>query len=577
MEQTAKKWGSKNALNIKKEGKWVGMTWQEYRDQVRLYARAFMALGLEPKGAIAIIGNNCPQWFIADIAAIYAGAIAAGIYTTSSPEQCQYIAEHCDASLVIVENESQLEKFRKVRSQLPKLKAIILMNGKATDAHAWEDLPQLAQKISEDQLERRMSAQNPDDTCTLIYTSGTTGNPKAVMISHDNLTWTAGSVVDTIHADEKEHLISYLPLSHVAEQVVSLHSPIIMGSSVWFAESIESLGDTLREVRPTIFLGVPRVWEKIQAKMVAAGVQNPPLKKKIAAWARRKGLAGGYAEQNGKSKPLCYGLANKLVFSKVREKLGLDRCRLQITSAAPISKDTLEFFLSLSVPIYEVYGMSESTGPATLSLPNAYHTGKVGKVLPGAEIKIASDGEICMRGRHIFKGYLKNNEATKETMDSEGWLHSGDIGTIDADGYVQITDRKKDLIITAGGENIAPQVLEGMLKAIPIIGQVVIIGEKRRFITALITLNMEKFPSEVSVAGSPAKTLEEAQKCEKLYAHIMKQIEKLNESLAKVQSIRKIAILPEFTIEGGELTPTMKIKRKVVNQKFQKEIEQLYV
>lgn len=580
MEETAKKWGSKNALNAKVDGKWESMTWQEYRDQVRMCARAFMALGLEAKGAISIIGKNCPQWFIADIAAIYAGALAAGIYTTNTPEQCQYISEHSEAAVVVVEDDAQLAKYLKIRSQLPKLKAIILMRGKSSEAdvYSWEELPQIAEKVSEEQLEARIRVQNPDDACTLIYTSGTTGNPKAVMISHDNITWTARVVVETIKADEKEIMLSYLPLSHVAEQLVCLHAPIIMGASVWFAESIDALGENLREVRPTLFLGVPRVWEKIQAKMVAAGVQNPPLKKKIAAWARKKGLAAGYADQNNGPRPSMYGLANKLVFSKVRDKLGLDRCRFQITSAAPISKDTLEFFLSLGIPIYEVYGMSECTGPATLSLPTAYSTGKAGPVLPGAEMKIAPDGEICMRGRHVFKGYYKNEEATQETIDSEGWLHSGDIGVIDEKGFLQITDRKKDIIITAGGENIAPQVLEGILKGgLKIASQVVVIGDKRKYLTALLTLNVEKLPSEAAVAGSPATTVEEAMVCDKIRAYIEKQLEEVNKNLAKVQTIKKFKIVPEFSIEGGELTPTMKVKRKVVNQKFEQEIESLYV
>jgi long-subunit acyl-CoA synthetase (AMP-forming) len=576
MEATAQKWGSRPALKHKDKGEWKTRTWKEYRDEVRLTARAFMALGLSAGSAVAIIGKNCPQWAIADIAAIYAGAVPAGIYTTNSAEQCHYIAEHAEATIAVVEDQEQLAKFKKIRNQLPKLKAIVLMTGSEPDAHAWSDLPKLAEKVKEEELEQRIKNQKADDLCTLIYTSGTTGNPKGVMITHDNLTWTTQQVIDIVKVTEKDRMISYLPFSHIAEQVVSLHAPLNAGAECWFAEGIEQLGDNLREVHPTIFLGVPRVWEKIQAKMVAAGSQNPPLKKKIAAWARKKGLAAGYAEQDKKGKPAFFGLANKLVFSKVRDKLGLDQCRFQATAAAPISKDTLEFFLSLNIPIYEIYGMSECTGPATVSIPGRYRTAKAGFCIPNGEIKIASDGEILMRGRHVCKGYFKNPEATKEAIDSEGWLHSGDIGEINEEGFLQITDRKKDLIITAGGENIAPQVLEGLLKSIPVVGQVVVIGDKQKFMTALFTLNPEKLSSELKAAGSPATDAVSAAKCEKFLAHFQKQLDAVNEKLARVQSIRKFTFVPEFTIEGGELTPTMKIKRKVVNQKYSREISQMY-
>jgi long-subunit acyl-CoA synthetase (AMP-forming) len=340
---------------------------------------------------------------------------------------------------------------------------------------------------------------------------------------------------------------------------------------------MEKLGENLKEVRPDMFLGVPRVWEKIQAKMVQVAANNSGLKKKIGAWARGVGLAGGYAEQKGEPKPLLYGLADKLVFSKVREALGLDRARLCVTSAAPISKDTLEFFLSLGVPLMEVYGMSECTGPATLSLPDKYKTGWVGRTMEGTEVKIAPDGEICMRGRHVFKGYFKNEAATKEALDDEGWLHSGDIGEFDKDGFLKITDRKKDLLITAGGENIAPQVLEGMLKSIPAVSQAVVVGDRQKFLAALLTLDETKLDVVARESGSSGKTMAELAADVKVHDWLMKQVERLNEKLARVQTIKKITVLPsDLTIEGGELTPTMKVKRKVVGKKYEKEIAAFY-
>jgi len=373
-------------------------------------------------------------------------------------------------------------------------------------------------------------------------------------------------------------MLSYLPLSHIAEQIVSLHGPMVSGATVSFAESIEKLADNMREVRPTIFLGVPRVWEKIQAKIQEASAANPSgLQKKIAGWARKQGLKGGYADQTGEARPLFWGVAEKLVFNKVRDRLGLDRCRIAVTSAAPISKDTLEFFLSLGLPIMEVYGMSECTGPATSSLPTAYKTTYVGRVLPGAEIKIAEDGEICMRGRHVFKGYFKNEAATAEALDDDGWLHSGDIGEIDKDGFLKITDRKKDLLITAGGENIAPQVIEGKLKGIPWVSQAVVVGDRQKHLSALLTIDETKFKDVLSQSGSSAKSMEDAADDDKLHAFMMEQVEKVNGDLARVQTIKKIKILPsELTIEGGELTPTMKVKRKIVNQKYQEFIDGFY-
>jgi len=580
-KETADKNASRVALKHKVDGQWKETTWKDYYQQVRTTARAFMALGLEKGKAVSILGNNCPQWFISDLAGVFAGAVPGGIYVTNTPDQCQYIASHSEANIAVVENAEQLAKFKKIKDQLPDLKAIVLMNGSDPDpmVHAWNEMPKLAEKVSEKELEERIKVQKPDDCCTLIYTSGTTGNPKGVMISHDNITWTTQQVINLVKGNQEDQIISYLPLSHIAEQVVSLHSPYLMGCTVWFAESLDKLGENLTEVHPTLFVGVPRVWEKIQAKMMAAGAQNPPLKKKIAAWARKQGLAGGYAEQEGKPKPFFYGLANKLVFSKVREKLGFDRCRVFISTAAPISMDTLEFFLSLGLPLTEVYGMSECTGPATVSLPEPfkYRTGWAGPQVPGTTNKIAEDGEVLMKGRHVFKGYFKNDTATAESLDKDGWLHSGDVGKIDDKGLLKITDRKKELIITAGGENIPPAVLEAKLKTISAVANVVVIGDRRKYMSAIFTLDPEKINQEIQNAGSPAKNMAEAAKCPKFNAYIQKKLDEVNATFARVETIKKFIILPtEFSVEGDELTPTMKLKRRIINTKYATEIENMY-
>jgi long-subunit acyl-CoA synthetase (AMP-forming) len=579
LEHTVRSHGQKPALRVKRHGAWQTFTWTDYHNQVRQVARALISLGTQPGRGVAIIGYNCPEWFFADIGAIYAGAIPAGIYTTNSPEQCEYIASHCEASVVFVENEEHLAKFLSVRDRLPALKALVLMQGESSTpgVFSWTRFLDLATKTPQAELDKRIASQSADSVATLIYTSGTTGIPKAVMLSHDNLTWTAHTAIGVIGGRAEDEVISYLPLSHIAEQMASLHGPMAFGACVTFAESMEKLGETLREVRPHYFLAVPRVWEKIQEKITAAGAKNPPMKKKIAAWARRQGLAGGYAEQQRVSKPLMYALAKALVFKKVRTQLGFDRARILVTSAAPISRDTLEFFLSLGLPICEVYGMSECTGPATASLPNRYHTGKAGFCLPGAELKIAADGEICMRGRHVFKGYYKDSLSTAETLDKDGWLHSGDIGKIDAQGFLQITDRKKDLIITAGGENIAPALVEGYLKGIPVVSQAVVIGDRQRYLSVLLTLNADRVPVDALACGSQASDPESAARDEKFLQFLQRQIDAVNARLARVQAVKKFKVIPrEFTVEGGELTPTMKVKRKVVAEKYKSEIDQLY-
>ncbi|MGK2859284.1 MAG: AMP-dependent synthetase/ligase [Thermoanaerobaculia bacterium] len=578
-DETVRRHGSRPALCHKNGTGWSTIDWDGYRSNVRLAARGMIRLGLAPGKGVAILGYNRPEWFISCLGAIHAGGFPAGIYTTNSPEQCHYIAHHAEAGVVVVENDFQLEKFLEVRKDLPELRAIVLMTGESneTGVVSWKELLRLGGEVPESELEARIAAQKPSDLSTLIYTSGTTGPPKAVMISHQNVTWTAEAVAQLLGVGADDRVVSYLPLSHVAEQVVSLYSPLRAGASSWFAESLEQLGENLREIRPTVFLGVPRVWEKIEAKMRQFGDSAPPLRKKIAAWAKRVGLAGGYAIQRGERVPFTYGLAKKIVFSKVREKLGLDQARHCVTSAAPISLSTLEYFLSLGIPIYEVYGMSECTGPSTMQRDGVHRTGTVGIAAPGTELRIADDGELLMRGPHVFLGYYKNEAATRETLDAEGWLHSGDIGTIDADGFVRITDRKKDIIITAGGHNVSPQNIEKQLRSIPAISQAVIVGDRMAYLIVLLTLDPERLVHVAEAVGSPARDAKSAAACPRFLSYVESQIDVVNKSLARNEMVKKFAVVPaEFTVEGGELTPTMKIRRRFVMEKYKDVIGDLY-
>jgi long-subunit acyl-CoA synthetase (AMP-forming) len=581
LTRTAAAHGELPALRVKRDGKWTAITWRDYRDQVRLTARGLMSLGLGAGECITITGMNCPEWFLADLGAIHAGGMPAGIYATNTAEQCWYIAHHCEARVAVVEDETQLAKFLAVRDRLPALRGIVLMHGEppanaGPGVYSWRALLERGAAVSDAALDARIAAQRPDDVCTLIYTSGTTGEPKGVMLSHDNLVFIAESA-RALGVRAGEEVVSYLPLSHIAEQTATLFTPLAFGVCTCFAESMETLGDTLREIRPSYFVGVPRVWEKIQERMQAAGAASPALRRRIVRWARGLGLKAGYAEQRRGGRPALYPVADKLVFQKVRARLGLERARFLITAAAPISRHTLEFFLSLGMPICELYGLSECTGPTTLSTPEAYRTGKAGRALPGTELRIAEDGEICIRGRHVFKGYFKNPSATAETLDDDGWLHTGDIGTLDAEGFLQITDRKKELIITAGGENVAPQYVEGVLKSIPVVSQAVVVGDRQRYLAVLLTLDAAKVPHVAEQAGSPARDVESAVCCERFTAYLHEEIQRVNGTLARVQTVKRFAVIPnEFTVEGGELTPTMKLRRKVIGEKYREVIERLF-
>jgi long-subunit acyl-CoA synthetase (AMP-forming) len=578
-ESTARAHGHQPAMRRKRGGTWEAITWDEYRQSVLLTARGLAALDVGAGRGVTIMGNNRPEWFVANLATMCAGGLPAGVYTSSTPEQCRYVADHAEAVVAIVENREYLERFLETRRDLPRLGTIVLMEGEPSGASvlSWTELLEQGRSVGEDEIAGRMGAAGPDDVCTLIYTSGTTGDPKGVMLTHRNIAWMAGKIVDLLDITASDRLISYLPLCHIAEQIASLYMSMATGACVYFAESLDKLAENLREVRPNSFLGVPRVWEKIQVGIQAAGAQNPPLKRRIAAWARKVGLAGGYADQRGRSRPWTWPLADALVFSKVRARLGLDEARFAVASAAPLAFETQEFFLSLGIPILDVWGMSELTGPATLSLPSSYRTGRSGRALPGTEMKIAPDGELLVRGPHVFKGYFKSEEATRETIDDDGWLHSGDVATLDDEGFVHITDRKKELLITAGGKNIAPQYLEGRLKQIPAISQAVAIGDRRPYLVALLVVDPTRVEEEATQAGSPARTPEEAAGCPRFRAHVEKGVEEVNQGLARYEQVKKFALLArELSIEGGELTPTMKLRRRVICERYDEAIESLY-
>jgi long-subunit acyl-CoA synthetase (AMP-forming) len=578
-EATAAAHAERPAMARKRGGSWEFLSWREYREAVHRAARSLVALGVGPGSGVVILAGNRPEWFVASLATACVGARTAGIYTNSTPEQCRYIVEHAEAVVAVVDNATALAKLQGPAGRPKGLRFVVLLDGTSAEPGtlAWADFMARGEAAHEAEVVRRTTALGASTVSTLIYTSGTTGMPKGVMLTQRNLAFIAEKIQELVPIGAADRLISYLPLSHIAEQVVSHLLSIANGTTVYFAESLEKMPENLREVQPHFFLGVPRVWEKIQAGIQAAGATASPLRRRIAAWARGVGRAAVEADQAGRPRPWSYALANRLVFSKVRARLGLDAARMLCVSSAPIAKETLDFFGSLGMPIMEAYGMSECTGPTTMSVPERYQLGRAGYAIPGTELKLAEDGEVLMRGPHVFLGYYKNEAATRETLDGDGWLHSGDVGEIDRDGYLHITDRKKELIITAGGKNIAPQHLEGQLKQIAAVSQAVAIGDRRPYVVALLTLDPARLAAEAERAGSSARTPEAAASDPLFRAYLEKQVEAVNQGLARYETIKKIAILPrELSVDAGELTPTLKLKRRAIHERHKDAIEALY-
>lgn len=598
------------ALAVKRNGEWVKWTYAEYYESIQAAAKSFIKLGLERFHGVGIIGFNSPEWLISDLGAIFAGGLAVGIYATNSPEACHFVAENCEANVIVVENKHQLHKILQIWDRLPHLKAVVQYIGeiegeKPSNVYTWKEFMEAGNDVPDETLQERMNELVPNKCCTLVYTSGTTGNPKGVMLSHDNLTWTAEAASKFVGVGEKggEQVISYLPLSHIAAQMLDIFMPMHAVSTVWFAQPDAlkgTLSQTLREVRPTLIFGVPRVYEKIMEKMKEIGQTVTGLKRKVANWAKGVALQGNMNLENGRQVPFGWTVANNLVLKKIRLALGLDRCRLCVVGAAPVTLETIRYFQSINIPLFELYGMSESTGPTTISIPGHVKAGSCGVAFDGVEVKIIGpdeegNGEVCLKGRHIFMGYLKNEEKTRETLDEEGWLHSGDIGKIDEAGQLYITGRIKELIITAGGENIPPVPIEDAIKEeVPLVSNVMVIGDKRKFLSCLLTLKVvvdeetgEPSDNLTDVAlkycksiGSEAKTVSEilSTKDEKVMKAIQEGIDRANaKATSRAQKVQKWNILEkDFSLPGGELGPTLKLRRPIVNKMFKDEIDGFY-
>jgi long-chain acyl-CoA synthetase len=578
LPRSAEKYGAAEAVRFKEGTAWVSRSFAEVGETVRALSLGLIELGVGKGDKVSILANTRPEWTYADFAALSAGATVVPIYQTNSPEECQYVLENSDAKVVIVEDDEQMEKIRGVRDQLPLLEHVIRMTGTSDDAISFTELEARGARRDASEWEARWQSVTPEDICTFIYTSGTTGPPKGCVISHGNYRAMLDMVNQTSVIEEGDLTYLYLPLAHSFALLIQFGS-FDLGTTIayWERDPLKIMPN-LAELNPTYFPSVPRIFEKIYTTATSTMDKEGGLKKAIFNWSIEVGKKMREVERSGRKPGFLlrrkYDFANKKVLSKIRGLFG-GKIRLAVSGAAPINPDILRFFDAAGVLVLEGWGMTETSTAATISSEEDFKVGTIGKPFPGCEIKIADDGEILVKGPNVFQGYYKNEEATRETI-VDGWLHTGDIGEIDEDGFIKITGRKKDIIITAGGKNITPANLENEIKQHALVSQCVVVGDRRPYLVALVTLDPEEAVAYAKEHGLPEDpeqlaTNDDVRKA--LEAHV----DQINEKFARVEQVKRIAILPQdLSQEAGELTPTLKVKRAVVMQKREPEIESLY-
>ena len=556
-------------------GTWKTMTFSEALDRVSNLALGLMDWGVQRGDRVAILGSTRAEWTICDLAAMSAGATVVPIYQTNSPAECQYVLEHSGSRVVIVENEDQLAKIEEIRDSLPDLELVVIMLGAAEGTTSMTDLEEKGSGSDRAALDQRISEVTPDDFCKIVYTSGTTGPPKGCLISHGNYRamLDMADEVDILGPGETTYL--YLPLAHVFALLLQYGVVDVGGCVAYWEGDTTKIVPNLAEVRPENFPSVPRIFEKVHDMAKATAAEGGP-KAAIFNWAL--GVGAEYHEaieagrEPGALTKLKYGLADKLVLHKIREIFG-GNVKLALTGAAPIDPEIITFFHAAGVPVYEAWGMTETSTGGTTNLPGNSKVGTVGRALPGVELKLSDEGELLVKGPNVFKGYYRNEEATSETI-RDGWLHTGDIATIDSDGFVSITGRIKEIIITAGGKNITPVNIEAQVKRHPLVAQCVVIGDRRPYLVALVTIDPE---AAVTYAQENGKDADELYRDPEVVASIEAHVDEVNKNLAQVQQVKKIRILPkDLSQEEGELTPTLKLKRPIIAEKYDTEIEELY-
>lgn len=575
------------AMMVKKGDRWEKISVAEFRDKVRWLSTALRNLGVKPGDRVAILAENRPEWTMTDFAILCAAGVSVPVYPTLLAWQIEYILNDSGAVAVICSNEEQLKKVIEVKSHCPMIHNVIVCDPPASLPDGVQTFDQMLENGRKDEeingrarFDELRNSRKANDLATLVYTSGTTGNPKGAMLSHGNIASNVAAVTKVLKLQQGWVALSILPLSHILERTADF-SYLAKGGTVAYAENVNKVGENLQEVKPDVFAAVPRLFEKMRAKVLDNVATQPASKQKIFRWAL--GVAADRVPYRVERKPMPLGLAlkskvaDKLVFRKILDRLG-GRVQYILSGGAPLSAELAAFFIGAGLEILEGYGLTETSPVIAVNTPERRRLGTVGPLIPGVQVKIADDGEILSRGPHIMQGYWNNPEATAQAIDGEGWFHTGDIGELDRDGYLKITDRKKDIIINAYGKNIAPQPLEGMLKSSPYIGTPVLIGDRRKFLTAIIVPNFEKLERDAAALGIKWNTRQELVGHDKVKALFQSEIDRFNQNLDRQEKIRRFALLAnDFTIDADEITPSLKVKRKVIDKKYKDVIDGMYI
>ena len=581
--------GERVAMREKDLGIWQEISWSHYGEKAKLTGLALHALGLEKGNVVSIASEGNPEWLYTDMGTIGAGGISSGVYTTDSAAQVKYLVNDSATKFYFAENEEQLDKILEVRGECPTLKQIIVFDMEGlNDFHddqviSYEEFLKIGEKTNQENpnlWESLVNSVSPDDIAILVYTSGTTGPSKGAMINHTNLLYSINTGYDIFDVMEHEEQLSFLPLCHILERSVSVMIPLKTGAVVNFAESIDTVPENIREVSPTVFIAVPRIWEKFYSSITILMKDATFVGKFFYQFSINVGSKYKEYFIDGKEPPLSlklsYWICNQLVLKNIKKLLGLNNCRYALSGAAPISPDLINWYLSLGIDMREGWGMTETAGVGTAFYSREIKLGHVGRAVNDSEVRIAQDGEILFRGPGVFCGYLNKPEQTKETL-IDGWLHTGDVGEIDNYGNLKITDRKKDIIITAGGKNISPSEIENELKFSPFISDAVVIGDKRKFLSCLIMIDEENVMKHAQDNDIPFSNFESLCKSEEIVSLIDDEVNKVNKKFASVEQVKKFSLIDiQLTAEDDELTPTMKLKRKFINQKYGDIIESMY-
>ena len=581
--------GEKVAMREKHFGIWRPISWREYGERAKRVGLGLVALGLARGDVVSIIADNCPEWLFTDMGVLAAGAVTNGIYTTDSPRQVEYIVNDSDTRFLFVENEEQLDKILEVRAHCPKLEKIVIFDTEGL--HGFRDaqvMPFAAllehggvyERAHPDTWDRLVELAKPEDLAILVYTSGTTGPPKGAMLSHRNILFQLGYQDFIDRLGEGDEQLSFLPLCHIAERTFSVFAPLESGATVNFAESLDTVPDNIREVAPALFFAVPRIWERFYSGIALRMKEATALERLAYRWAIGVGMR--LAEHRlARTRPsvglrLIWRIADFLVLDNIRRALGLHRARGAATGAAPIAPDLIKWYMALGIDMREVYGQTENCGLATAMPRERIKLGSAGVARPGTEVRLSSAGEILLRGPHVFMGYYRNPERTAQTV-IEGWLHTGDVGVLDGDGFLTITDRIKDIIITAGGKNITPSEIENQLKFSPYIADAVVIGDRRKFLTALVMIDPETVAQYAQEQDVPFTNFASLCRAAEIQRLIDGEIDKVNRQFARVETIKRFRLIEQIlTAEDEELTPTMKLKRSLVSEKYKTLIEDMY-